>query len=374
MLQLRFLFWISEVVVVLLVVIPIARFLLYQWGLRELEFTNRFSQGSLDVYLARFYTRTEATRALTDTELFDWSYKRLVGRHLYYTPTAMLTFIVALLGGLVIMTAIRAGYENYADFYAQNAAVMKSFSHLSLDDLDNVTFPFPDVVLSAQALAAISGAYLYVVGVLIQGFRTKTLTSSDILWCCFRMVIAVPMAVSLSGLANSSLGPFIAFALGAFPTEAISRLLRRLMAKTLGEADEQNSDQLVHLAGASPQISAVLAGEGIGSIQQLASVDPVALSVRTGLPFDFILDLVAQAQAWRYLGPATEALGKLGLGSAMSIRRLADRLVQKPADEEAEGVLTASAKLLQLDEMVVKSMFNELAADPYTGFLLSVAH
>ena len=154
MLRLRCLFWISEVVVVLLVIIPIARFLLYQWSLRELEFTNRFSQGLLDVYLARFFTRTEATRALTDTELFDWSYRRLVGRHLYYTPTAMLTVIVGLLSGLVIMTAIRAGYENYVNFYTKNASVM--ISHLTSDNLDNVTFPFPDIVLSAQALAAIS--------------------------------------------------------------------------------------------------------------------------------------------------------------------------------------------------------------------------
>jgi hypothetical protein len=147
----------------------------------------------------------------------------------------MLMVIVALLGGLVIMTAIRTGYENYVDFYAKNAAVTTSLTHLTLDNLDDVVFPFPDIVLSAQALAAIAGAYLYVVGVVIQGFRNKTLTSSDILWCSFRMVIAVPMAVSLSGLANSSLGPFIAFALGAFPIEALSRLLRRLMTKTLGE-------------------------------------------------------------------------------------------------------------------------------------------
>jgi hypothetical protein len=52
MLQLRCLFWISEIIVVMLVIIPIARFLLYQWSLRELEFVNRFSQGSLGVYLA----------------------------------------------------------------------------------------------------------------------------------------------------------------------------------------------------------------------------------------------------------------------------------------------------------------------------------
>ena len=95
MVQLRCLFWISEIIVVLLVIIPIARFLLYQWNLRELEFVDRFSQGSLDVYLARFYGRTEATKKLSDNQLFEWWYRRLVGRHLYYIPTAMLTVIVA---------------------------------------------------------------------------------------------------------------------------------------------------------------------------------------------------------------------------------------------------------------------------------------
>jgi hypothetical protein len=94
-----------------------------------------------------------------------------------------------------------------------------------------------------------------------------------------------------------------------------------VMTKTLGEAEEQNGDPL---------------------------------SVRTGLPFDFILDLVAQAQAWRYLGRATEVLGKLGLGNALSICRLVDRLAQKLPHEEAKAVLTASANLLQLDETVVK--------------------
>jgi hypothetical protein len=57
----------------------------------------------------------------------------------------------------------------------------------------------------------------------------------------------------------------------------------------------------------------------------------------------------------------------------LSICRLADRLAQKPPDEEAKVVLMASASLLQLDETVVKTMFKELAGDTYTGFLLSVA-
>jgi hypothetical protein len=378
LLLLRVLFWISEIVVVALVIIPIFRFLLYQWGARKQEFDNRFTEKTLSEYLARFYSRSDETAKLSNTDQFNDLYRRMAGRHLYYVPSGMLLIIATVLSGLVIMTAIRAGYETYIVFYQSwltdpsDATVLQGLSHLPLAVLDVIAFPFPNIVLSPQSLAAIAGAYLFVVGVVIQGFRAKTLTSSDVLWCCFRMVIAVPMAISIGQLANSSLGAFIAFALGAFPMETITRLLRRVTAKTLNDSDDVNSDQLVRLAGVTPEISAVLAGEGIGAIQQLASIDPVALAIRTALPFDYILDLVSQAQAWRFIGPSTEPLAKLGLGNALSIRRLVDRL-SNPADTEAKTVLAAAAAALQLDTAVLNSMFNELAADPYTGFLLDIA-
>ena len=380
---LRLLFWIGEIIVVALVIIPIVRFLLYQWDVRRMEFVNRFSEDTLNEYLSRFYSHSGTPEKappakLSNVEQFNQLYELMAGRHLYYSPTIMLLAIVVVLAGLVITTATRAGYENYVQFYQtwlsgpQNAAMLQSLGHLSVADLDGVGFPFPDIVLSPQSLAAISGAYLYVVGVVIQGFRAKTLTSSDLLWCCFRMVIAIPMAISLGVLANAALGPFIAFALGAFPVEAITRLLRQLLTKTLNESETDSGDRLVRLAGVTPEVAAVLAGEGIGAVQQLVSIDPVALSVRTALAFDFILDLVSQAQAWRYLGPSAATLVKLGLGNALSIKRLVQRLAN-PDDTDAQQVLAAAAKVLELDKPVLQTMFNDVAGDPYTGFLLDIA-
>ena len=378
MLLLRMLFWVSEIIVVSLVIMPIIRFLIYQWGARKLEFENRFTEETLEEYLGRFYSRSEATRKLSNIAQFNHLYERMAGRHLYTSPAIMLTAIVALLAGLVIETAVRSGYENYIRFYQSslgdggNAELLRGLVHFSVAELDNIMLPFPAIVLTPQSMAAVSGAYLYVFGVVLQGFRAKTLTSSDILWCCFRMVIAIPMAISLGLLANDVLGPFIAFALGAFPMEAITRLLRRLLAKTLKEAEDENSDQLVRLAGVTPEVAAVLAGEGVGAIQQLACVDPVALAVRTGLPFDHILDLVSQSQAWRYLGSSTADLAPLGLGNALSIKLLVGRLAV-PEDADTKTVLASAAEALKLDQAVLRNMFDEVAADPYTGFLLDIA-
>ena len=90
------------------------------------------------------------------------------------------------------------------------------------------------------------------------------------------------------------------------------------------------------------------------------------------LAFDFILDLVSQAQAWRYLGQSAATLVKLGLGNALSIKRLVQRLAN-PDDMDAQQVLAAAAKVLELDKPVLQTMFNDVAGDPYTGFLLDIA-
>jgi hypothetical protein len=102
-------------------------------------------------------------------------------------------------------------------------------NHLTLSQLDSVFCPLPPIVLNIMAFSAISGAYLYVVSSLIQGSRARSLTPSDLLWSSARLVIAVPMGLSLALLASESLGPFVAFALGAFPLEEINRIIRRVV-------------------------------------------------------------------------------------------------------------------------------------------------
>lgn len=378
--MLRALFWIGEVSVVALVVIPVARFLLYQWETRRQEFYNRLSGDDMVFYLSRFHGQSSAgATAPPGPSQFDGLYNRLAGRRLYIVPAALMFLIVTIQAGLVTSTAIRAGYERYVLFYLEwvkhegSIGEQMQMNHRAIDDLNLVVFPFPDVVLSLESLAAISGAYLYVFGVVIQGFRARTLAPSDLLWCSFRMLIAVPLGLSLAQVANASIGAFIAFALGAFPIEAINRILRHLVNKSLNQTEDETSDQLVKLNGVTPEVSAVLGGEGISAVQQLASVDPIALAVRSGLPFDYLLNLVAQSQAWCFLGSSVADLAPLGLGDSRGIAKLVKRLDSVPPDEEAHHVLEAASTAAKLDPPVLRSSFREIAGDRYTQFLLHVS-
>ena len=175
-------------------------------------------------------------------------------------------------------------------------------------------------------------------------------------------------------LASGSIGPFIAFGLGAFPTDALTRLLRRLVDKQLDQKDEETADQVINLQGVTPDVSATLAGEGLSSASQLANIDPVALAIRSGLSFDYLVNLVAQSQAWCFMGAKTvAALGSLGLGDARSIAQLVERLEATTPNEEAVGVLAAASAATGLPVAVLTFEFRQIAQDRYTQFLLAIS-
>jgi len=372
---LSWLFYISLLMIIAMAIIPVTRFLLYQWDIRKQEFLGRLRDKSLSAYLSRFHGNVVRESA-DDFEVFITLYNRIAGRHLYYFPLFLLLVAIGMLGGLAIATAIRTGYEQYLLFYQSwlgeegKISGQVSLTHESIEVLNAAVFPFSNIALSLQALAAISGAYLYVVGVVIQGFRARTLLSSDLLWCSFRMVIAVPLGLSLGAVANPTLGSFVAFALGAFPIEAINRILRHLLNKSLNQTDDEKSDQLVNLIGVTPEVSAALNGEGISAVQELASMDPVAMAMRTGLPFDYVLNLVAQSQSWCYIGSTVGALSQLGFGDARVIARLSQRLDSNPPDQDAENVLAGLAAAAKVDAAVLRFAFKNISADSYTKFLL----
>jgi hypothetical protein len=398
------LFWISVLLITAIAVIPVIRFLLYQWDLRMQEFVNRFRGKALEAYLSRFHeTQTSEVAGggqivsdqAAQLKVFEKIYRHLTGRHLYIAPLILLMVTIFVFGGLAIETAVRTGYEQYFIFYQNvmqqegapgskinllKTELNEDLTHPPIRMLDVVVFPFPKLVLDLQSFAAIAGAYLYVVGVLIQGYRARTLLNSDLLWCSFRMVIAVPLGLSLSAVASPALGAFVAFGLGAFPMEAITRILRRLVNKTLNQSVEETSDALISLVGVTPDVSALLNGEGINAIQQIASLDPVALAVRTGLPFDYVLNLSAQSQAWCYLGSTVSKLAPLGLGDARALAQLSQRLDLAPPAEEAEAaaappgeadaILNSACTAAKLDPPVLRSAIRRIAKDTYTRFLL----
>ena len=99
-------------------------------------------------------------------------------------------------------------------------------------------------------------------------------------------------------------------------------------------------------------------------------MDPVALVVRTGLPFDYVLNLSAQSQAWCWLGLTVGNLAPLGLRDARALAKLSEWVERTPPDDEAQAILESASKAASLDKVVLRSAIRNIAAEPYTQFRL----
>jgi hypothetical protein len=261
-----------------------------------------------------------------------------MSRYYYIVPSCLFLLIVALLTGLVVATAIRTGYDRYIGYFSSEAktegdAAKAGFSignpialkRIDTAELDADFVPLPPIHLSLSALSAVAGAYLFMVAQLIQQCRARTLVYSNLFEASLRLLIAVPLGLSVSTLASDTLGPFISFGLGAFPITELRTLVRRLTASSLKADDPRaDDDQTVAMLGVTQSISDVLVEEDITCAQQLADIDPVVLAVRTGLSFDYVLFLAAQSLVWCFLGRTACELGPLGLISPLTKSDLVD--------------------------------------------------
>jgi hypothetical protein len=91
------------------------------------------------------------------------------------------------------------------------------------------------------------------------------------------------------------------------------------------------------------------------------------------LPFDYVLNLSAQSQAWCCLGSTVGNLAPLGLGDARALAKLSERVERTPPDDEAQAILESAAKAAGLDKDVLRSAIRNIATEPYTQFLLKLA-
>jgi predicted flap endonuclease-1-like 5' DNA nuclease len=199
------------------------------------------------------------------------------------------------------------------------------------------------------------------------------------------------MGYAFAAVAAKDLGPFIAFALGAFPLTALTAMLRRLAGKTLNldATQEEKGDDVTQLQGVNPTIAARLASEDITTVTQLAYCDPIRLVMRSNLTFNFVTDCMSQALAWLNLKDQLALLRPMGMRGAVEIESLIDELDYEPAatpsapDEqaaaqakEAHDLAVASfpkmaEKLAQTPE-TLQITFRQIAEDPFTIFLAKV--
>lgn len=142
---------------------------------------------------------------------------------------------------------------------------------------------FPKLLLlPGTAVAAIVGAYMWIVSSLISASASHNLPPGIVLSSVLRLIVAVPMGYAIASLAASSLAPFIAFAMGAFPLSTVQVILQRIATKQLNldMATDERRDQVMQLSGVDPPIADRLREADITTIPQLAYCDPVQVSMR----------------------------------------------------------------------------------------------
>jgi hypothetical protein len=210
------------------------------------------------------------------------------------------------------------------------------------------------------SVAAIFGAFTWIVSDSITRNHQGTFHPSDLSWYALRLIIAVPLGEAIavfwhgvpmagggaaaSGLLGTATGAFLAFVISMFSLDGITRILSSMAVKAgvlPTTTPEERNDVVVKLPGVDEEKAHALGVEGVTTIAQLIAVDPVRTSIRTGLPFEYVLGLVDAALLWRYFGTRLEALREFGFIGASQILNFAE--AQHPTQIVARAAQVARA-------------------------------
>jgi hypothetical protein len=327
-----------DVVLTAILIYPLCNFLAYGWQRKFEEIKTDLVPEAKQTYLKVFWDRVVPLDKV-DKEFSDL-YVRWYGRSRFRIPTVFV-FIVAII-------------ENY--------------------ELANelIRLVSPEVQLSTAG-AAIAGAYTFVAWDFFNRVQRRDLSSADILRGALRLAIAVPLGFAMSALLEKSYAPFLAFAIGVFPLETISTILRRLVNDKLKlQIGADNApDQVATLSGVDRSIADRIQEADITTIPQLAWCDPIQLTMRTNLGFDYVVDIVSQALAWVYFGEKLAALRPFGLRGAFELHVLSNDLNSANTDEKdlAARTQTAAATAINVPLDGFKYAVEQIAGDPATKFL-----
>ncbi len=327
---------------------PLLRYIVAGWRAKRQDIMDGLDAEARLCYFKMFVRNGVKPDLDSASRAFEQLYAQSYGRRFFLVP-GLLLFLVGLLAvTAVVPTGLhRLGY------------------------IVNPLFNLPDT-----AMAAIAGAYLWVADDHISRTRRLDFAPSDVQWGILRIIIAVPMGYAFAVVTAPSLGPFIAFAAGAFPLSALTSMLRRLGEKylNLGQTIDEAYDDIIKLQGVNKPIVERLAQEDITTVSQIAYCDPVRLSMRSHLSFNFIIDCMNQALAWMYFQDDLNTIRPLSIRGAVEIRNLI-HACDDPSDPDHQRALDALPKIaaaVKQDSATLQLTLREIAADPYTIFLHSV--
>ncbi|PRY06007.1 hypothetical protein [Paraburkholderia sp. BL25I1N1] len=308
---------------------PFIRFLDRGWYVRYDEFQNGLTDTAIRVYLVNFWSNRIAKYGITGSSTRDTTLRDIE------TLTS---------------TETQALFERvYIDQYGIGPFIVPLFLTVSIvfgQSILAMYLVFDSKTIwgasTALVVSAIAGAYLFSIGDAVLSVRKRSLNVSDAYWYSLRLALAVPVGIAFGSGSGGVGHTAIAFAISALPVDALVKTIRSLALRGLGSrASIELPDQLISLQGVTAATSSLLAAEGITSIEQLASMDPILISIRTGLPFKLVLFFGSQAVVRRRLGEGATNIISLGLADVESICLLLARY------EEQCGLVMRSQSPLQ---------------------------
>jgi hypothetical protein len=326
----------------LLGLFPVFHHLAYGLVERRSEILCMLNADSARLYFERFEPANAAKLAGNPERKLHELYDSRFGRRTYRWPIA--AYVPALLLAIVVIAAA-AGAQ----------------------------LPGKPIVALIDPLAAyaLAGAYLWVVSDLISRYRQRNLVPSSLYFAAFRIVIAIPLAVALSAAVKDDFAQPLAFLLGAFPTSTLFLIARRMIGQKLGLGDQGEANKLPELEalqGVTRQITETFSDIGVSTLVQLAYEDPIQLSMRTNLSFNYVLDLVSQALVAIYV--KSEIARCYSMRGSVEASYLAAKYFK--LDETVKQVITALAGKLDIPEAALSVILYQISEDPYAKFINSI--
>ncbi len=343
--------------------IPLGHFLRYGWDAKRQQILDEFSDDTVKLYRDTFYPESKVVTA----QAFKSQYNHLYGRHLFIFPVALFAAM------LVLMAYNAVGWVFTHDWLSSPEGTAKI------------------------AIFALAGAYIWVTYDLIGRVRQNDVVTSDVNRATLRLLLSLPFGFAISAFAGVLEGgkvtlstAALAFFVGAFPTDTVLKFMRRTGAASLKLDAASSSDdvqQLTAIDGVSVPIAERFIDEGYRTNLQVAYADPIALAIKTGMDFSFILDCCGQALVRNYFNDdQMKIVRKFGLRTCIEVKSLCDPLDEfdkavleaqkaaKPApaatqeQADAQAQLKALATALALDENSVRFILGQIAGDPSSLF------
>jgi len=336
----------------LFIVLPCALYLVSDagWRDRRQRIFTYFNPAVVKLYFTVYFPSLDILKESDPqlTDRFKKHYGRYYGRRHYIVPLILLSIISAL-GLFVVSESLKQWYGSTTNHFAASPVVVSSFL----------------------------GAFTWVTSDQIARFRRRDWTSSDVYKGTFRFLIAVPFGYSLAAFANKDFGIAIGFLLGAFPTETLFKISRRLLGQKLGLGEDADSgtSELEMLQNIGKTNAEKFYDEGITTITELAWTDPVHLSVRTNFDFEYVVDCMSKALLAVYVGKSIKKLARFSLRGAQEATTLLSLVDNPSASAEktrATQALKEAANVLGVKVDTLHHTLSSVADDPYTKFLAKI--